>query len=1274
MSNSSVNVIFQDSYGVIWIGTWDGLNRYDGRKFSQYHSIINDSTTLSHPVIRNILEEDSIYLWIITDWGVNRFNRRTGLSKRYFLNSLHKAPFAENAFRCTISRQKDIIVCFAGKQLYQYNKTKDTFEQIDTRAIGKSFIKNIRYDRQNMLWVITDNKLLHLSLNKHFLKLTSCIKLPVGTERTVFDNQGKLWVQTAQGLYTLNNGSKLNILPLKLNGKLNRVCYLHKQLAIGTDKGLFLYTNGKHKQQLFNVNVTTLFQGSQNILWVGTDGRGVYQYYMKPEFAKSFSIGQKNMSVRAICMQNNKILVGTKGEGLLVYKANSNDSLQLLNIHDVGPGRTDNAVYSLSNGLDNRVWVGTDGVGLFYWQNGHLEAMKFTSDYDRHQIYSVYAISQVNDSTLYIGTSGNGLIKATIIDNQVKNVCCYNSKRRSTVKNDIVYAVVNANPYLWIGSRGDGLTCLDMRNQQTKNYRNNPRDKHSLASNDIISLYRDSQQRLWIGTTQGLDLMVTKENGSVSFQHIISSDSHAISKNIHSIQEDSFGSIWVSTSNGVIRVQKNLSTTRFTYRDGLQSDEFSDGAGMVTPDKKRIFFGGTNGLSIMYPSLIQSTSFMPRLTLNALYIDGKPQPLANSYQISNGAKTLEFNFSVLDFIDNERCELSYKLIRKHWWSNGKEEDKWISVGNARSITLNELFPGSYILQVRQSNSAHRWSENTLSIPFYVSYPLWCRWWSILLYIIALCWFVRSAYRAKMHRLHTRQQHELEKQSQHNREEIHHAKLRFFANVTSHFSNNITQVFDALENLRNNHCNNESIELNRIEEQIRQMKMHIRQMSEIQSAEDNDTALNVEQVNISLVLRVALDNYSATIMGKNITLLLDDNSLQLTASTDRQLLFKALNNLLTYIIDNIQENSKMEVNAKADEFQAYIAFTYSGVQPDSAEHSDIFNSYKALDKFENNMSEGRSDTTIRLTLTNDLAKRLGGKLTISSPRANMATFVVSLKQQPLPIKSTVQKVQPTSKLERILSHHDQSILLIESDKEMADFINEILQADYNIMACQPEKWSTAVIANSIDLVICDVSDSSFQCIDELRSNAKTMYVPIIAICNEGEKKSIVDSLRTGANSILEKPFHTNLLQAMADRLIQEAARMKSFSNSPNAYIQRYNSIEMSAELRHFIAEAVNTVSQNYTDENYNPDTLAQDMTISRSQLYRKMKQAIDMSPSDFILEYRMQQAERLLRQSTHTISEIITACGFRNRAFFYREFSQRYKCLPKEYRKQNNHTE
>lgn len=1269
LNNSSINTIFQDRKGMMWIGTWDGLNRYDGNAMMRFNSIPNNPASLSNPVVRDILEESDSVLWIITENGINRFSKRHKVSRQFYLNCPTNISFIEKAFQATISKNGMVVANYNGGQLFIYDRIKHDFVAVHSEKSISEKIVRMKFDSNNNLILCSNTHIYTVKVTNKTIKIISKVQLPKGITTIAFDNTSRLWIQKGEQLsyYTSNRIFDSNML---VPAQMTCIVNTPKGYVVGTNDGYYTYMgDAQPEHNLPNVCITAAMYGKQDILWIGTDGRGLYQNFECEQSILSYKIGERSLPVRAILRRGNRLFVGTKGEGMLVYEINQDRQLDIQENHNVGTGRSYNAVFALCNSLNDRIWVGTDGIGLQYYDKGKLHYMQYANEADRNKIFSVYSIIESNDSTLFLGCSGSGLLKIIWKDNIIKSVKQYGKLKDTDTKSNIVYSIIEDGDIIWAGTRGGGLMRLNTRNDEVKFYRNDPSNSESLWNNDIISLYKDTKNRLWIGMSQGLDMIKTNED-KPHFNHY--NDIELPDLYIHSIQEDNKGNIWVSTSNGVSRLNKYGDPLNFSHSDGLQGNEFSDGAGMTWDGGSTILFGGTNGISIISPQLLEDDSFMPELQLCAVKADHIAVPLADSFTFSHNMATCQFSFAIMDFISNDRCDLSYRLERHSLWSNDEE---WVNIGNRREILLNRLLPGDYILYVRQSNSTHVWSTKLLEIPFHVSYPIWAQWWAIVIYISIISTIIWCSYQNKKRKIFVSHERELEKQAIKYKEEIHHAKLRFFASVASRFSSQITHIYHTIEDIRShNHEQKLDEYIGRISDNLYDMDRLIKRLSEIQSADDDDTVITPETFSVDEAIKNSLDPYAAQIIEHNVFLDIDiDSSILLV--TDKMIFLKAVHNILNYVFRCLDDKTALTIGCESTPEILSIVISYTGYAPKKNELEDIFNSYKALDIYENNMKHGEDVKYFRLTISNEMAKRLGGMVKIESVTDNRTMIKISVRQ--MPKATTVKeksKEKEQSKIENIIDIKRQKLLIINDDKDMTELIKTSLEQDFKITVTSESEFSPiSEINHSFDLIIFEpASPENLSLITTIKTAEGTKFTPIIAVCSSSDKDTGAKLLRQGANSILEKPFRRDYLKAMVERELTATDQMRNYSDSPISYMRKIGTRNMSKETIEFLYKVVNTISKHYQNEGYNANMLAADMAMSRTQLYRKFKQFTEISPTDFILEYRMNKAEKLLKTTERSISEIVSLCGFRNRAFFYREFAALHNCSPKEFRKNNLH--
>jgi len=1286
LSNSSINTIFQDDAGVMWFGTWDGLNRFDGNEFRQYGPEHNNPHSLSHPVIRNIAEENNTYLWIVTDRGLNRFNIKSGNVDRYYLQNRKNYIHRENEFKCVANKRTGIIATLESNKFYRFNSQTKHFEKLRMPCLHIREIENLFFDPHGFLWVQGNKKLCKVNIERNgSCKLINTIKLAKETERVQFDGKRYIWAQVGKRLYKYDTFIKCKTFiatPWNINGTLNAVCITAKGVYAGTTDGCYKLSDNKKEDLITGVSVLSLYAGERGILWIGTDGHGIYEFYRHSSFIHKITLNEKdtpiNFPVRSILLdRKGNLWIGSKGGGLTCMTINQEKKFQEKENYNVGSGKTNNSVLSLCNGTKGRIWIGTDGYGLLMGKEGSpgIKPIEFKSPADREKVYSIYAIIQDGERVLYVGSSGGGLLRLTLgpLGNVIQVKQYLNDKRRNTIESNIVYSIINDGHYLWIGTRGGGLERFDKKAQTFTTFYNNP-NSNSLSSNDVISLLKDRDGRIWAGTTQGLNLMTTK-NGQVKFKCIDKRNGLA-NANIHGIQEDHFGNIWVSTSKGLARISKyNFKVINFNYKDGLQGNEFSDGASYGTKDGKQLYFGGTNGLNVIYPSLMEKDNFMPRIIPDRVWIDNEIKCFPQTIDTNYNTGSIRISFSILDYINNDKCRLAYHLTRKSLF--GKENQPWIFLNNNnKEIILNKLPPGTYLLSVMQSNANQKWSSHPYNLQIVVHSPLWLQWWAILMYILLATGIIRLIYHSKKAKLIIKHKLEMQEQQQQQREDIHHAKLRFFTNATHDFSNSITLIYGAVEKLKNDKMMSklDRSMISVIDKNTNIMDKQIQQLTEFQDIETKSIAIFIEEVNIIELEKYILDNFIDYVRIKGINLSLEATPSILFWSTDRSILEKVIYIIFSNAVKSTTKNGQIIIQSKVYKQELIIECTYEGIGPNPEDLANIYNKYTALDKFEKDMSNGnKSYNSIGLAVCNDLIKILDGTFSIDTKgTSTIFKLILPLKTKaisnpPMLMRESIKGTDST-----IFTKKLKKILIVEKQKEMADLIKDSLQEQYDVFITSTDKESRDLIhKTSMNLIIYDLSSETKadELIDDVKKGNDTKYIPVIVLSSDPSTENHIKILENGASMFIQKPFYPSYLQAAVKRILQENDLMKNFSKSPLAFREKYDNIYISEQDKEFLKQTTEVISRNFNNEDYDQNDLSKDLTISRTQLYRKMKKLTGMTPGDFIRTYRMRQAERMLIQSDHTISEIIIACGFRNRAYFYRKFTEMHNCSPKDFKEQ-----
>jgi YesN/AraC family two-component response regulator len=264
--------------------------------------------------------------------------------------------------------------------------------------------------------------------------------------------------------------------------------------------------------------------------------------------------------------------------------------------------------------------------------------------------------------------------------------------------------------------------------------------------------------------------------------------------------------------------------------------------------------------------------------------------------------------------------------------------------------------------------------------------------------------------------------------------------------------------------------------------------------------------------------------------------------------------------------------------------------------------------------------------------------------------------------------------PTFFIKNDLPDKKYTILIVDDQAEIRSLIKDIL-LDFNTYETENGKDALAEIKNHLpDLIICDILMpvmDGIELLKILKEQKETAHIPVLLLSSRSSIESQIEGLETGAEMFLSKPFHPTHLLAMVTRSLNSQSITKSYLESPQAHAEQFMGKSINKQDKEFICEVVELLQKNLDDETYNQDVLANDMAVSRMQLYRKIKNITANTPAEFIRNFRLHEAQKLLKNTGKTVQEIMFDCGFHNKAYFYREFSKVYKCTPKEYRNKSN---
>lgn len=779
LSNSAVFCLFQDNGGLMWFGTYDGVNCYDGKNMEVFRSDFSKNKTLSNNVIHTIQQADSNCLWITTHLGVNRFSQ---ISRQVVASNY---DFTSDCFLHSNSKGNTWVVSHDG--LYYYNTYHRKFVRFKTPLFAvdemdrRSFVTD-----DGSLWVFQRNtgKLQTFSLDafdKDTLEVRPSVSVSAFHSQAIdhifYQNGIVCFIDRENDLYVYDilRKSKIyirNISPLvQKYGDIKGIVPFYEDIIIGfrTSGLIRLRTSQKYEAEVIdrNVRIFDLYQDPrQGILWIASDGKGAIMYAKKYSIATNLKLSylSDNLSrqVRSLMTdKNGGLWFGTKGDGLLhIPHYDRGMNAKASTVH--APGKKQTAsdfvkwdeefqVYKLrqSRYMDG-FWIGSGSPGLCYYSFGD-GVLRQVEDGSKDPVSEVHDIYEESDSVLYVLTASVGFRKLGI-EKGAHGVRIKEQKRYHFFcgQGEVTMfypMLVEGDSIFWLGSREKGLVRFDKRTEEYQVI--SLKEMLHKSVDDVLSMQFASDGKMYVGTTSGL-VCLTFSGKKIQADYV-GREQGMLNDMIHGILEDGDGFLWLSTNRGLTKYNpKNGVVHAYYYTGGLQIGEFSDDAYFRCPYTGELFFGGVDGLLYLNNKVETAPPYYPDILFRKLYIRGKEVSIGD-YLMENGEGLdltgaeagFSLTFAVPDYVSGAEVEYSYML-------EGYDED-WGVFSSANEVSYAHVPAGNYLLKVRYKKDVFNTEYKSFSIPIYIAASWYQSAFAYCLYLIlggglvALCLYGLRKY-------------------------------------------------------------------------------------------------------------------------------------------------------------------------------------------------------------------------------------------------------------------------------------------------------------------------------------------------------------------------------------------------------------------------------------------------------------------------------------------------------------------------------------------------
>lgn len=937
LSSNYVTCVFQDSKGFIWIGTKDGLNKYNGIDFIEFLNDPKNGHSISDNYITQILEDKQRNLWIGTANGLNLFKNDQQGFTRVDLKTSSGTSFPNTEITQLFKDDDGNLWIGTGDgalHWYDYN--------------GHTFLTYPSNNTTKLNTILDDGK------GRLILGYGEWVRRKGNGGIIYFDKKSKRYVNHP----ITSRTKKYSVSALLLDKK--------QQLWMGTyENGLFKYNEPEDALRQFEVNpkepgklnsqlVLDLFEARDGTIWVATDGHGINFFDQTTGLFSYCLSGRGNTGLNNLAVMNiyedryGAIWLGTVFGGVNKLDKNKNrfEHLSFDNGNDTGLSGP--SVLALAESYSGGIWIGLDQGGVNYLNPDNNRFSYFLHDPKKPGSLSenvIFSLLEDSNKDLYVGTYLNGIEVLKAGQSQFRHYRGNENKIDATL---IRCIYEDRKGQLWIGSRKQGLILYDRNTDGFTYFKYDPNNPQSICSNNVSVVFEDSRNNLWLGTYDGLSKFNQEELSFESWQHDPINGKSLSNNEIYTIAEDKKGNIWIGTKNGLnVFDQNKVEFHTYTKEDGLPDNsirsiliaedstlwvatgrgisgfspeekqfknygkkegikglEFNKNAALKTSGGK-FMFGSVNGINAFYPEQIVTNEVVPPVVITNILINnkqaiinGENSPLTKhisdlkEINLTHKHNVLSFEFVALNFTSSENNEYAYML-------EGFDQD-WNYVVNKRSATYTNLDAGSYTFRVKGSNNDGLWNELGTFLKLTVLPPWWRTKWAILSYVVLFLAGVVALRQVSLYRHNLLNAIKMERLAKSKDQELNQAKLQFFTNISHEFKTPLTLILGSLETLLESEPANPRIkkQLLLMQKNATRLLRLINQLMDFRKTDLGKATLNANEYDAVTFLQDIVGNFRILAEEKNINLQINCQFDHLNVWFDAEKLDKVLYNLLS----------------------------------------------------------------------------------------------------------------------------------------------------------------------------------------------------------------------------------------------------------------------------------------------------------------------------------------------------------------------------------------
>jgi signal transduction histidine kinase/ligand-binding sensor domain-containing protein/DNA-binding response OmpR family regulator len=1274
LSSNGIADLLIDRKGRIWIGTFGGgLNLYrpSNDKFVVYKNILNNNTSVPSNELNTLFEDSKGTVWVGTKNGISSFNEKERTFKTYQFDSKNIYSISHNDVRSIYEdRNRNLWIGTFGGGLNKFNPTTGKFDRIKSSiAISPDYIHSLCGINKNEILIGTSGKgLLTFNVNSlNFQKKSYGINKTINIVRCLKkDRNGSIWIGTdGVGLFKIEDINSLR--PIVDN-----------------------YTNDSQTDLSISSNaIYALMEDENSNIWLGTawNGVDVLSLYKDYTFIPSTSKGEAPVSVLSVYKNKNAFFMGLDGKGLTVFSEKSNSTIRYNSTNKNSIG--DDYIQYMCEAKNGTLWIGTfvNGLMNFNYKTGSFTTFKQNlGDSKSLSFNDVRYIMEDEKNNFWVATWGGGL---NYLDVNTKEFTCFKEKAgdKNAISSNNVLSLQKDKHLIWVATFGGGLNLLDTKTNQFKTYKSIDGNPNSISSDYLYSILKDSQGNIWMGTAgEGINMLDTKTHKINRFD----SFKNVRYQTVMAIVEDKNGLIWFSTKQGIFNY--NYVTKTFKNFSNLNEDYhinsgFKDENGML-------YFGCSKGVVKFNPETIKVKNVTPKVKFTGFKLYNNEVPigedeilkkdisLSESITLKHYQDVITFEFAAMLFPSSASCE--YQIKMENFDKN------WRSIGKEGSATYTNLSSGDYVFKVRSRNLGSEWANEYSSLNIKILKPFWLEWWAFLLYAIlgVLLFYVLMKYIISWEKM--KADLRFEKFSHEKDVELYNLKQDFFTNISHEIRTPVTLILSSINKLLKNNELSENHQQNpfgTIKKNGEYLLNLVNELLDFKKLEQQQIKLKVAKGDWVTFSKEIYLSFKEFAYQKDINFEFEYSSPTIALWFDKNQMEKVLYNLFSNALKFTKGGGAIKLSITETDTEVQLELVDEGIGISKKHLSKIFNRFYQANDADSVNGAGFG---LGLTISSEIIKLHQGEITVKSKKGAGSTFIIKLKKGNSFYNET--EIGGSETNEELIENYfttkqdqvealvqstetpaikEQTLLIIEDNVDIGNYIAELLSDEFTVLQASNGKEGLEIaLEKSPDLIISDVMMPIMDGIElthNLKSNISTSHIPVILLTARASFMHQIEGFETGADDYITKPFNESLLRARIKNILKNRSLLHEKLSSDDT--NDLGVLVKNKKDQEFLENLGQFIEKNIALDNLSVNFIAKQLGMSHSVLYKKLKSLTGLSLVEYIRDYRLKKAKQLLKSKQFTLNEVCTQVGYSERKYFSKLFKERFGNPPTFYLKE-----